>query len=55
MWLGQDVLCLTVFIARLCREHFRMKKQAVTDACHQWLGKYDATTKAIQAELDKLT
>ncbi|CAL5221890.1 g4155 [Coccomyxa viridis] len=41
--------------ADVIREHFRMKKQAVTDACHQWLGKYDATTKAIQAELDKLT
>ncbi len=32
-----------------------MKKQAVIDACHKWLGKSDATTKAIEAELDKLT
>lgn len=31
-----------------------MKKKAVIDACHKWLGNSDATTKAIQSELDKL-
>ncbi len=32
-----------------------MKEQAVMGACHKWLGKTNVTTKAIRAELDKLT